>query len=639
MFKELAQQYTSFYKENKKTLEELKEIYLKDKRIFHFQINKKVSFTHHKGIPEFYIQRGEALRLLFQKTIEIYPVSKEVECFVYIGDELPKLYQKLPIFTFAKKSKEPGILIPDWTFMDPYTSTLSKSWDELKESVYNTCPDKINYKKVLFFRGRNTSSTTPHNIRKKIEDLSKKNKYIDIKLNPVNIQSIDTWCDYKYFLDLPGSSPWSVRFKELFLLKSMIVKVETTNSIDHVNENYYINFYTPMFVPNKDFVRLVYIYDKPNGFHDFSNEMKKTFDYYNKYNTQYNNIVKNGRKTIQNLTISNILYYMSCIFKEYTNCIINVPTVKSILDKSRPCASKSRAGNRYKKEELLALANNVNIQFPSKITIDEMCKRLAAAFKNEKIVTKVIPPKKSSDDIFNVFKKEFHNELVGWIENKKAPRYKTVLKGGQNLKSILKEKYNMTSPPTVDYDFTISTKYPQPTFDEWFLKVKSFVQRHSDVLTMKVNYFYPNKIVNVLKIQKYFTIFIFYKNQDFIDLAFTNEVFQKKDIDKELSKKTGLPIQTLLSTFREITNLIYRESVIKQIYSYKKRNAFVGMTRSKGIKDLNRFEMICKIRHFKPQCNLLKELHYHFPITEKYLDAKGPHQFSRFTNLIKTFLK
>jgi hypothetical protein len=100
-----------------------------------------------------------------------------------------------------------------------------------------------------------------------------------------------------------------------------------------------------------------------------SNEMKKTFTHYNKYNTQYNNIVKNGRKTIKDLTISNILYYLSCIFQEYANCIINVPPIKSILDKSRPCASKSRAGNRYKKEELI-----YDIQKNKKITSQELMK-------------------------------------------------------------------------------------------------------------------------------------------------------------------------------------------------------------------------------------------------------------------------
>jgi hypothetical protein len=197
----------------------------------------------------------------------------------------------------------------------------------------------------------------------------------------------------------------------------------------------------------------------------------------------------------------------------------------------------------------------------------------------------------------------------------------------------------MASPATVDYDFSISTKKPQSTFDGWFTKVTEFVKRHSDVLSMKVNTFYPNKIVNVLNIEKYFTIFIFYKNEDFIDLAFTNERFTKKDIDKELSMKLGLPIQTLTSTFRELSNLIYRQSVVKTIYSYHKRNAFIGTTRSKGIKDLNRFEMICKIRHFKPQCNLIKELKYHFPITEQYLDSKGKNQLSRFTQIVEKYLK
>jgi hypothetical protein len=127
MFQDLAKLYTLDYKKNKKTIDELDIIFKKDKRIFKYEMkNNKISFSHHSGLAEFYIQRGKALQLLFQKTIDKYPMNFNIPFYVYIGDELPRHYQSYPIFTFAKKSKEPGILIPDWTFIDPYTSTLSK---------------------------------------------------------------------------------------------------------------------------------------------------------------------------------------------------------------------------------------------------------------------------------------------------------------------------------------------------------------------------------------------------------------------------------------------------------------------------------------------------------------------------------
>jgi hypothetical protein len=98
---------------------------------------------------------------------------------------------------------------------------------------------------------------------------------------------------------------------------------------------------------------------------------------------------------------------------------------------------------------------------------------------------------------------------------------------------------------------------------------------------------------------------------------------EKKDVDVEIAKRTGLPVQTLDSAFHELTRLLYAQSTMKTSYAYKIRNPFVGTKREKGIKDLNRFEVVCKIRDFKPQCDLLKHLRYHFPVTKQYLSTKN----------------
>jgi hypothetical protein len=244
----------------------------------------------------------------------------------------------------------------------------------------------------------------------------------------------------------------------------------------------------------------------------------------------------------------------------------------------------------------------------------------------------------NSEKIFFDFQKEFENELIGWI-SKKQSKFRVMLKGGQNLRLMLSQKYKKTSfIDTKDYDFTVSTKEPLSTYKFWYTKVKSFVDKYPNDLTMKINTFITNtefgKYNKNTKITKYYTLFLMYQGHDFIDIAMNNEKIMKSNIDIETSFKIGLPIQKLQSTFKELSNLIYRQSTKHDTYTYKSRNAFIGKHRQKGVKDLNRFYNICSIRHFKPQCNLFKQLDYNsFPITKEYLETKDEKQFEDYIEI------
>lgn len=621
----LAESYLKYFVSNKSLIDELEKIYLQDKRVFKYEIkNKQIKFYYNGNLDSFYIDRGNAMKYLFELTIKKYNINDHIVLYLYIGDELPLKYKQYPILTFAKPKKDNGILIPDWTFINPYTSKLGKSWDDLQKEV--KCPSKISYDNVFYFRGRNTSSKTKHNIRKKLHDVSVKEPKFKIILDPTNEQTILDWCKYKYLLDLPGSSPWSVRFKELFLLKSVVVKINTV-SIDDIN-NVYINFYTPMFTENVDYISINYIYDQENGFQkciDKLNNIHKNFK-----QIEYKKMMKNGHNKIKQLNLDTILDYVSIILKKYNDCLQQKNIIqkisKSILDKDRPCSSKTRKKNRYTRAELIELMLKYKIPFKHKDTIDNLCQK--CNLFNKKIY--------SPTEVFNDFKNTFHTELLGWLTN--TNNFRMILKGGQNFNILVKEKYNIDSPlKTMDYDFSISVKDPLNTFNYFHDKLKIFVEKYKDDLTMKINDFgSKGKKVPYLNVTKYYTIFIFFRGGDFIDLSFNNERIYRKDVEKDISNKIGLPIQTLKATFKELSNLIYRQSVLTNSFSYRKRNAFIGTSRQKGIKDLNRFQLLCTIHHFKPQCDVLKQLDYHFPIIQKYLDEKD---FEFFKKNIQTYLK
>ena len=236
IFENLAKENMNFYIHHQSSFTILDDVYTKDKRIFKYTVtHSKVNYENNNiHIKNFYNDRAKALQKIFQLTVDHFHIQKHLIFYVYMGDELPEKYSQYPIFTFAKKEKENGILIPDWSFINPYTSKTSKSWDDLKTEMYDVCPNDIKYKNVFYFRGRDTSSKTKHNIRKRLCDLSslKEYSFLDIQLNPTNEQKISDWCQYKYMLDLPGSSPWSIRFKELFLLRSVVVKINVMSKND-----------------------------------------------------------------------------------------------------------------------------------------------------------------------------------------------------------------------------------------------------------------------------------------------------------------------------------------------------------------------------------------------------------------------
>jgi hypothetical protein len=180
-----------------------------------------------------------------------------VVLYVNIGDKI--ISDKYPILNFAKASSENGILIPDWTFANAYKSQVAKTWGEQASTIGTECSEIPYSEKIdgIFFQGGDTSKgERKTNIRrnlKNLADLMPSDPKVTILIDKEPPTKATEWCKFKYLLDLPGAHPWSVRLKELLLSHSLVIKVDLPDP--------WVNFYSPIFEPGVDYVRVTYVMD------------------------------------------------------------------------------------------------------------------------------------------------------------------------------------------------------------------------------------------------------------------------------------------------------------------------------------------------------------------------------------------
>jgi len=242
--------------------------------------------------------------------------------YVSLGDEI--VSQELPILGFAKSYKSNGILIPDWTFHNPYKSKIKSTWVKQMKQISKIC-NKINTKKnIIFFQGSDTSYTdNPMRIKEKtfirrnLKNVSLKDTLedkipTDILIDNEPKSSITDWCKYKYLLDLPGAHPWSVRLKELLLTKSLIIKIDV--------KDYWINFYSDIFKPNKDYIQI-----KFDNSPSISDKVKNTEKCYKEIQNSVKKIKPETYKRITNSAYNKIImlnnpiliFYFENLIKKY----------------------------------------------------------------------------------------------------------------------------------------------------------------------------------------------------------------------------------------------------------------------------------------------------------------------------------
>lgn len=185
-----------------------------------------------------------------------FPKGKEFVLRIIFGNELP-YNNKCPLFCFAKPSTwDRAIALPDWSFTDNYSAALPSNWDILRQEVNKnvTLTNLEERMPTMFCRGRTTENG--YGIRDFLSNCDdpflKVSTYTD---SLPQREPIYSWVKYKYLLDIPESIPWTTGFKELFLLRGVVIKVNPITSM----ETSWVSFYTERFIKGEDYLALDYI--------------------------------------------------------------------------------------------------------------------------------------------------------------------------------------------------------------------------------------------------------------------------------------------------------------------------------------------------------------------------------------------
>jgi hypothetical protein len=221
----------------------------------------------------------------------------------------------IPVFCWAKPKNIKSFIFPDF-YMHLFEKKKKKF--NQKCNVTDTC-NKIN---KIFFKG-NSTSVKKTKIREKLRKYNDKRLIVDISDKTLSYYEL---CKYKYVLDLPGYYPWSVRLIELYLSKSLPIRVSLYNT----NENYeqWIQFYELMFPENESYSNIScnqnFYSEIPNDkVSDIKNEIINKYNYYNNNSDKYNKIVKLNNEKINYFTMEHIYYYVYQALKYYKK-IVNI---------------------------------------------------------------------------------------------------------------------------------------------------------------------------------------------------------------------------------------------------------------------------------------------------------------------------
>jgi len=261
-----------------------------------------------------YQRREEGLIKIVKMALK-YGKIRDGIIYLHVADEYIYQYPELPFMIIAKPEDKTGILIPDNTFVDiePETKTAIDNkkminWDDNKTMINEKCNKiKITEKKnKIFFIGQNINmKKTEFNIRKWLYEHQNRLDNLEILLTDNNnYVPMSNFCNYKYLLNLPGMSPWSFRFKFLFLMKSLIINIALLRKYSDSYDKKWINIFDPMFIKNRDYVELNYEYssiDQSNNLNNLLKNIEMIYNEFEKNNKLYTKIVNNGYKKGQKI--------------------------------------------------------------------------------------------------------------------------------------------------------------------------------------------------------------------------------------------------------------------------------------------------------------------------------------------------
>lgn len=231
---------------------------------------------------------------------------------------------------------------------------------------------------------------------------------------------------------------------------------------------------------------------------------------------------------------------------------------------------------------------------------------------------KLVDKKPTPSQIIEVFCSFFKDNNLN-----KYKEYKWAVKGGYGINKLLEIKYGMTNLiPTYDLDigvFFLSTKFK----DEQILnfirpKVKQFIEYARQRLKLEEDELYSREhIINNVPVIAIKYRYCTNREEGIIDIGITGKADESQlpIIDKDVSSRVGVPIQTVEGYFKELKDVIIREN-IKSLdpSTYRRRNL---KQNEKGRKTVKRSQMLCKAeidkvgrtpKDYETMCNMLLQL-------------------------------
>lgn len=360
----------------------------------------------------------------------------------------------------------------------------------------------------------------------------------------------------------------------------------------------------------------------------------------------------------------------------------------------RKCSSSSRAKGRYTRPEVEQIAKKCDFKKIKGVSMDDLCQAIITKMKtkleqtpkktvtpevkmtlkkleslgatpfgnikdSQKIVTvnieknkeKVLTPPKPNHVVnlrpvdhpdlkhimFLKFKEFFRDDLIGFI-HKKNPKFRIATAGGYGLKTLMENKHNIYGKvKTGDVDFTVSTyrasMSPLECFQYWNTKLHTFFNQQSKPSDFQVKVInFGHAYVPVMNFHRDYVLMISYKDDEFVDVAITNQRITSNMIDANTSFQSGIPIKKEEYYLKEFLSLIYMENVRGvNDFCYAKRNPISGAYTCKGIKDIYRAKLLCSVKKSKKYyrfCKLLETI-----TIQRLKSLPGPKRDAIFADL------
>ena len=229
----------------------------------------------------------------------------------------------IPVFNISIPLGKQGLIFINYDILRFYiNSTTIKNYDQIKKKCKETIPKKII--NDIYFKGA-TTSLKRSQIREK---LAKENLPININLSKNYDEDIYYLKNHKYLFDLPGTKPWSVRLKFLFLMSKVIFKISFYNS--KINEtSYWRQYFDYIFIENEDYVHFKYDVDYDNKINNnlfikIKNDIINKYNEFEKEKELYETMIKNLEKKKRKININSSLKYLFVLIESYTKNIIDL---------------------------------------------------------------------------------------------------------------------------------------------------------------------------------------------------------------------------------------------------------------------------------------------------------------------------